>query len=533
MNILYLWVLLLLPPLYFMYKKHLQEIKEAPLVDDTKVGVRQVQLLYLSLFFIIISLSRPVIENSRVDEKFDAQEFIIAIDASFSMQADDLKPSRYIVAKQGIEKLLKIRPMDRFALFAFTSNALLISPPTTDTAISMMALDALEPKYILTKSTNLKSLFTTIAKSNFVEKKLIVFTDGGDEHNVEMLVNLCKNSNIILYIVATGSDAGASLKQDNRVLRDQYGALVISRINPILEELAKRTGGAYFRLDSSDLSVIDTLARSIETQKSEETNVTVKSYLELYFLPLIMALLLFLVAITNLHQRYFLALTLLMLPYPPLHAHPLDFHYIKTATQAYNKKDYEKAIEAYKRVTPSTKSYFNLGSAYYKLGDYKRAMKYFALIESRDKVLKQHVFYNMGNCAVRLERYDRAKKYYQQALTLGEDADARYNLRLIEKMQLYHKTNVSDMLPQRDAKRKKNSSKKLNSEDDEQEEGSSKGNSNRQSDQSSAGAGSSKKGETKKADQTDNSSNAKSEYKVGYKLYELINKGYTDEQEPW
>jgi len=26
---------------------------------------------------------------------------------------------------------------------------------------------------------------------------------------------------------------------------------------------------------------------------------------------------------------------------------------------------------------------------------------------------------------------------------------------------------------------------------------------------------------------------SKSDYKVGYKLYELINKGYTDEKEPW
>ena len=533
MGILHFWVLLFAIPLFFIYKRHLQEVENAPLVDNSAVGVRQIQLLYLSLFFLLVSLSRPVIEHSRVDEKFDAQEFIIAIDASFSMQAEDLKPTRYAVAKEGIQKLLKARPMDRFALFAFTSNALLISPPTTDTSISMMALEALEPRFILTKSTNLKSLFTTIGQSSFVEKKLILFSDGGEEHNVEMLSKLCRQYNIILYIVAVGSDAGASLKKEGKVIRDQYGALVVSRINPILEELVHKTGGDYFRLESSDLGVIDALARSIDSQKSEVSNVSVISYIELYYIPLVLAMILFFIAVTNLHQRYFIPLFLLLLPYPPLHAHPLDFYYLDRAESASKASHYKEAVEYFKKVTPTTKSYYNIGTSYYKLGDYKRALEYFGIIETQDKLLKGHIFYNMGNCAVRLERYDRAMKYYQQALTLGEDADARYNLRLLQKMRLTNKNNVSDMLPQRDAKTKKNSSKKLNNTEDDKKEGSSKGNSNRQSDQSSAGAGSSKKGETKKADQTDNATTPKSEYKVGYKLYELINKGYTDEQEPW
>ena len=533
MAILHFWVLLTLLPLYFMYKKHRNEILDTPLMDDTYKSIRQIQLLYMSIFFVVLSISRPVIEDSRVDEKFDAQEFIIAIDASFSMQADDIKPTRYALAKQGIAKLLHDRPMDRFAIFAFTANTLLISPPTTDTSISMMALDALQPRFILTKSTNLKSLFTTIAKTTFVQKKLIVFSDGGDEHNVKMLADICNKNGIVLYIVATGTDAGAALKKDGKVLRDQYGSLVISKINPILNELAQMTGGEYFTLDSTDLGVIDDLVRSIDTQKSESENVSVKSYMELYFIPLILAILSFFFAVTNLHQRYFLSLLVLFMPYLPLHAKVLDFYYLDKANSAYDASEYQEATKAFKAVEASTKSYYNIGVSYYKLGDYKRAMKYFALIQTKDPVFKGHIFYNMGNCAVRLERYDRAKKYYQQALTLREDPEARYNLQLLEKLNLVNKTNVSDMLPQRDAKSKKNSSKKLNSTDDDKEEGSSKGNSNRQSDQSSAGAGSSKKGDTKKADQTNNATTPKSEYKVGYKLYELINKGYTDEQEPW
>lgn len=533
MAILYFWILLTLLPLYFMYEKHRQELQDTPLLDDTKKSIRQIQLLYISIFFVIVAISRPVIENSRVDEKFDAQEFIIAIDASFSMQANDLKPTRYDLAKKAIAKLLAERPMDRFAIFAFTANALLISPPTTDTSISLMALDALQPRFILTKSTNLKSLFETIAKSSFVQKKLILFSDGGDEHNVKMLADICTQNGIVLYVVATGTEAGAALKKEGKALRDQYGSLVVSRINPILEELAHMSGGEYFRLDSDDLSVVDALSKSINTQESEAANVSVKSYIELYYIPLALAIFSFFLAVTNLHQRYFLTLFVLFMPYLPLHAKPLDFYYLDKAKNAYDTKAYKEAALNYKAAEPRTQSYYNVGVSYYKLGDYKRAMEYFALIQTRDPQFKAKIFYNMGNCAVRLKRYDRAMKYYQQSLTLVEDADARYNLQLLQKLRLVNKTNVSDMLPQRDVKSKKNSSKKLNNTQDDKKEGSSKGNSNRQSDQSSAGAGSSKKGDTKKADQTNNTTTPKSEYKVGYKLYELINKGYTDEQEPW
>ena len=38
------------------------------------------------------------------------------------MQADDLKPTRYEVAKQNIEELLHKLPKDRFSIFAFTTN---------------------------------------------------------------------------------------------------------------------------------------------------------------------------------------------------------------------------------------------------------------------------------------------------------------------------------------------------------------------------------------------------------------------------
>jgi Ca-activated chloride channel family protein len=212
----------------------------------------------------------------------------------------------------------------------------------------------------------------------------------------------------------------------------------------------------------------------------------------------------------------------------------MDFYYLDKAEKQFDLKAYDTSAKSFSKVSPSTISYYNIGVAYYKAKKYKDAMRYFGAIETRDKTLKKYLFYNMGNCAVQLKRYDRAMAYYRQALTLGEDKDARYNLQLLQKLHLSNKVNVSDMLPQKDPVTKKSSSKKLDTTQDEKKEGKkSNSTSNQQSNQSSAGSGSSKKGETKKVHKAQENSPSKSDYKVGYKLYELINKGYTDEKEPW
>jgi len=139
MTLLNAWVLFGLVPLYFIYKKSQQSSK-------------QTKLLYLSLILMFLAMARPAYENSYVEENFNSHDYIIALDVSYSMQADDLKPSRYALAKRAIKRVLKAHPKDRFTLFAFTSSTLLISPPTTDTEISMMALDALNPKHKPEKS---------------------------------------------------------------------------------------------------------------------------------------------------------------------------------------------------------------------------------------------------------------------------------------------------------------------------------------------------------------------------------------------
>jgi Ca-activated chloride channel family protein len=518
MSFLYPWVFFALIPLYFLYKKNKAS-------EST-----QIKLLYFSLAFIFIALSRPVISNSLEDEKFDSQEYIIALDASYSMQADDIKPSRYEASKEIIKELIRSHPKDKFTLFAFTSNTLLISPPTTDGTISIMALDALNPNYILTKSTEIKQLFETVAKTQIQRKNLLIFSDGGDENDLSTLLKLCKMNTIVPTIIATATKDGTLLKKDGVVIKDQYSSLVISRINPILKDLALQSGGNYYELDATTLAKLSNDMANNNSKRASATT-QVKSYKELYYFPLILSLLLFFTAITKLHQLSFLAL-LLLLPNPS-HADLIDFYHFTHAKNDYAHKEYLRAAKEFEKATPSVQSYFNIATSYYKAGHYKKALEYFDKIQTPSKEIKQKIFYAMAGCAIHLQRYDRAEVYYEQALALGEDKDALYNLNLLHKLALKTGVNISDMLPPKSAQSKQNSSKKTGTTNDEKKEGGGKSNSNQQAGESSNGAGDAKKGEMQKTDQNSQKSSNTKQYQMGYKSYELINKGFTNEKSPW
>jgi Ca-activated chloride channel family protein len=528
--------LLLFIPLFFIFKSKL--VSKDEFLLNSSMFNKQTKLLMLVLALCVIALSRPALQNKLTKQKFDANEYIIALDASFSMQADDIKPSRYEIAKQNIISLLKKDTQNRYSIFAFTTNPLLICPPTTDTRIAISALEALVPKYILTKGTSLQALLEFVSTLPQEKKNLIIFSDGGDEHQLNSLLSIAKKAAISINVVAIASKKGVALKKLSAHLRDSNGDLVISRANPILEDLAKQSGGIYLHVEDEKQNITDELFEALKQKanKDKKLQTDIISYKELYYYPLLLAFVLLITALTKLQKFVpLLSLVFVFVSAQKAQAGMLDFYYLKEAKQAYKQKEYKKSAIYYEKLSPSIASYLNTALAYYKAGMYSKAMNYYSQIESANPKIKQTVFYNMGNCAVKLKKYDRAKTYYKQALALGYDKDAYENLMMLYKLNLKAKVNVTDMLPKPNAKEKKNSSKKTDNQKDDKKndnENNKSGKSQKESLNSSASSGQQNKSHAKANSKEKNKAN-KNIYQMGYKAYELINKGYTNETNPW
>jgi len=524
MYFLNLWAFLFFIPSIYIF------LKVQKLSKDKNSKHKQLNLFLLSLFFIIIALSRPAIID-KTKKNFQANEYILALDISYSMQVKDVKNTRYEVAKNIIIDILKQSHKDRFTLFAFTSNPLLISPPSIDTQIIFNALNVLDPKNILTKGTSLKALLETISQIKKKYKNLIILSDGGDEHNLNSLINIARKNNIRINIIAIASKKGSILRYNNQAIKDENQHLVISKINPILKKLALETSGLYYEANQYNTNIAIDFYTKLDQKSTikKKLELEILAYKEYYYYPLLLAFFILFISVTKI-QKYIFLFLFLFIPLQKVEASIFDFYYIQKANNMYKEKNYKKAIFYFKKIKPSKELYFNLSNAYYCNKQYKLAMEYYSLIRTKKKTLKQNIYYNMGNCATKLKRYTIAKQYYQKALAFGFDQKSYNNLMFVYAIEIKNKKDITTQLPKTNIQKVKNRSYINKKEKDEKETG---GKSNQNSSLKSNGSGDNLEKKDNKKKESKKQLNKIDQYQMPYRAYELINKGYTNEKHPW
>ncbi len=481
------------------------------------------------LILLVLALSRPVIKQGIEESPIEAKEFIIALDVSYSMKAKDIKPDRYTFAKETANALLASNPTDNIMLIAFTSNPLLLSPPTTDHRLVSIALESLNPEYILTKGTSLEKLFKKVASINHSkkseQKNLILITDGGEEEDIEELSSIVQNANISLVILGLGSRQGSTIENaDGSLLKDREQHLVISRINPLLATLASQTGGTYITASSTPVSTAKALYHALEMDDQKGELITKKQhrYRELYQIPLLFALVLFLMLHTRAVKFLLVSFSLLGIQ---AEASVLDNYYLDKAYQSYQDKEFNTTREYLDKLeTPSLQSRFALANTYYRQGTYKKALKTYLSIRSTSAQTKQKLYYNIANCYAKQEAYEKAKMYYTKALQLGDDKDAKANLVLVALLADQKSAGLGISHP----KSQSSDSSKSKQQEGKEEE-------SRAEDQPSSGSGDGgEKSNSKEQEKSKLILDPKQEKQpLSSKVYELINEGYIHEKQPW
>lgn len=482
-----------------------------------------VHLIILAL--LLSALARPVASQRAHKSEIEARDLIIALDVSYSMQAGDIAPTRYEYAKRTIERLLEENRKDNIMLIAFTTNPLLLSPPTTDHALISVAMESLDPKNILTHGTSLEKLFKRVASLPTREKNLILLSDGGEEKDLDKLSGIIRKGEIRLTTLALGTTTGTTIeKEDGSLLKDSEGDLVVSRINPLLERLAASVDGNYIAAPSTPRSAAEAIEESLKELSDLHNKIDKMEYdaVELYPLPLLLALLLFLLLHTR-GVKYLLLAASLWGGW--LNASIFDDYYLHRAYEAYRTGDYNGTERYLEKITlPSLQSRMAKANTFYKQKRYKRALSLYRSIRSTSPMIKQRLYYNIANCYARIKAFDKAVRYYSKTLQLGDDADARYNLKLL----LFKRSAAEEKLSfARPASQSGASGK------EEAEKGDEHRKKHREQQNSGGGGGG---GQTKS--KTDKKislmqSDVEKKQPLGSRVYDLINKGYVHEKEPW
>jgi Ca-activated chloride channel family protein len=96
-------------------------------------------LFLLAVTVLCVAVARPHATMSVQDERATV---VLAIDASRSMQSDDVKPSRLVAAERAATVFLDRVPKRlRVALVVFSGDVQVAAPPTTDRALVREAID--------------------------------------------------------------------------------------------------------------------------------------------------------------------------------------------------------------------------------------------------------------------------------------------------------------------------------------------------------------------------------------------------------
>jgi Ca-activated chloride channel family protein len=222
------------------------------------------------------------------------------------MFANDVYPTRFALAQKKFTSLLNANQNARFALMGFSQRAFLISPLSEDYESLKYLIKNVNLNNISLKGTSileaLKTAKELFGSSN--KKALLLFTDGGDQTKFEDEIKFAKENNIIVYIYNIGTTKGAPIKQQNGFIKDKNGNLVIVKLNQTIKNLSLQTKGAYLKhsLNQTDIkALMDEIKKTFKAK--EISSKEIKDYKELFYYPLGMAILFFLIAVSSMPRR--------------------------------------------------------------------------------------------------------------------------------------------------------------------------------------------------------------------------------------
>ncbi len=279
-----LYLLLLLPIYFIRYK-----------LDKKNI------YLLISFIFVILALSRPAIISNNLKNSQDI-EFVVALDISKSMLAQDLKPNRFEFAKEKIKELLSNLNGEKVVLLAFSNQSYMISPSNNNYEIINFLIKNLEIENVNKNGTNFLSVLknTNELLKHKTKKVILIFSDGGESENFEEEIAFAKQNKISCFVYGIGSFQGAVIKEKDGLIKDEDGNIVVSKLNENIEKLASKTDGKYqeFSLKDDDLKNFINLIR--ENFDSDLKSQFDENKRELFYFPLILSIIFFILGRFNL-----------------------------------------------------------------------------------------------------------------------------------------------------------------------------------------------------------------------------------------
>jgi len=302
------WVLLLLLllPTWWMWRRR----RRPPAIVFSRVGVlangpRAGRAIAATLLVarnlvlagMVIALARPRSAGRAEQSTTEGINIVVAFDISSSMLAEDFQPqNRLEVARDKVKQFIGMRSSDRIGVVAFSGEALTQVPLTTDYPVVMAAVDNLQPGQ-LEDGTAIGTAIATAANrlrdAPGSSRVMVLLTDGVNNRgsiDPRTAAQAAAAFGVKIYTIGVGTEGMAPVPVGRGVFGLRYENRPVEIDDALLTEVARRTGGRYFR--ARDAAALQRITEEID--RLERTPVRTRIYTrysELYRWPLSIALL--------------------------------------------------------------------------------------------------------------------------------------------------------------------------------------------------------------------------------------------------
>lgn len=233
----------------------------------------------LALAALVFAAAGPRIGGDTVEVKQEGIAIVITIDISSSMLAEDFSPSnRLEVAKRQAVGFIRGRTADRIGLVAFAGEALTQVPVTLDypvieQAVMDLKIGSLEDGTAI--GSGLATAVNRLRRAPDKSKVILLLTDG--ENNKGLIdprtaAATAAAFGIKVYTIGVGTIGEAPIPTGRGLGGFRYELLPVRIDEPLLQEIAQKTGGRYFR--AKDSEALSRIFRQIDALEKTPIQVT-------------------------------------------------------------------------------------------------------------------------------------------------------------------------------------------------------------------------------------------------------------------
>ena len=252
--------------------------------DLSRLPRRTVTLVALAALALGVAITDPRWGEAAEVRETRGGMVVLVLDASGSMLAEDLAPSRLERQREAARAVVRALPDAPVGVVVFAGRAYALVPPTADRAALELYLGAVGPAIVTQSGSSLSAAIRQgvglLAASDdaLAAGALVLVSDGDaqeDPARIREAVELARRAGVPIHALAAGTVAGAPVPDIDFATGERVGFKVdaegdraVSRLGEeLLREIAAGSGGGYASL--SDPGAVAGIVAELRESRGE------------------------------------------------------------------------------------------------------------------------------------------------------------------------------------------------------------------------------------------------------------------------